>query len=105
MKPTVLTTAARLDDEGEMRAFLAAIPHADGLSALLRRLEPVSTRAYEDETQTARFIESDGRRVLCFTVAGVTIDQAEMIELRRETLPGVDEGVFQRVVDEALDPL
>jgi hypothetical protein len=85
-----------------MARFLAPIPEAAALAALLHAREPLSSRAYEDETETARFVESDGTTVLCFTIAGITIDQAEMIEWQREQLAAVNEAEFRRAVERAL---
>ena len=105
MHNRIVTTVARLDDAAEMTRFLAPIPNAAPLARLLAGHEPVSTRAYLDDARTALFIESDGRQVLCFAVPNVTIDQAEMIESRREALGVVDATTFQQAVDQALATL
>jgi hypothetical protein len=39
-----------------MASFLAPIPNNGELAALLAKKEPLNTRAYDDETQTARFV-------------------------------------------------
>ena len=88
-----------------MAKFLSPIPSGDQLAKVLQRRKPVSTRAYEDETRTARFVESDGNVVMCFTVADITIDQAEMIEAEWEGICALDETVFQNAVEQVLlDP-
>jgi hypothetical protein len=105
MATAIVTTMARLDDEVEMTKFLSPIPSGDQLAKVLERRKPVSTRAYEDETRTARFVESDGNVVMCFTVADITIDQAEMIEAAWEGICALDETVFQNAVEQVLlDP-
>jgi hypothetical protein len=103
MYSAIVTTKARLDDAAEMAKFLSPIPHADQLAKVLEDRKPISTRAYEDETQTARFVESDGNVVMCFTVADITIDQAEMIEAEWEGMCALDESAFQKAVEQALD--
>jgi len=98
----IVTTTARLTDPAELASFLAAIPNGANLAAVLAADKPISTRAYEDQSQTARFVESDGTRVMCFSIAAVTIDQAEMIESVWERVCGLNEEDFRRVCAEVL---
>jgi hypothetical protein len=98
----ISTTSARLGDGSAMAQFLSPIPDSDRLAGLLGKGEPLSTRAYDDESQTARFVESDGNTVMCFTVAGITIDQAEMIEIECEDMGAIDETAFHEAVSRAL---
>ena len=79
MKKSVSMQAAPLDDPAAMAQFLAPIPNSDQLAKVLEKRESVSSRAYDDETWTARFVASDGFLVKCFTVADITIDQSEII--------------------------
>jgi hypothetical protein len=85
-----------------MQAFLSTIPDNEMLAKVLGAGKPVSTRAYEDEAQTARFVESDGSMAMCFTVPDITIDQAERIEAEWESQCGLDEAAFQQAVARAL---
>jgi hypothetical protein len=98
----ILTTTARLDDPAAMAAFLSPIPNGGELGKVLAAGEPVSTRAYDDETWTARFVESDGERVICFAVTNITIDQAEMITTEWEVVCTLDEADFTKAVERAL---
>jgi hypothetical protein len=93
---------AYLGDEAEFQKFLSPIPNGDQLAKVLEERKPVSTRAYEDEARTARFVESDGISVMCFTVTDITIDQAEMIEAEWEGICALDEAAFQKAVEQAL---
>lgn len=102
MERGIITTTARLDDPGSMARFLAPIPNGDRLAKLLEDRTPVSTRAYEDETLTARFVESDGRTVMCFMVPDITIDQAEMITSEWEGICSLSETAFKEAVERAL---
>ena len=99
-----IETSARLDDPGEMARFLAPIPNGDKLAQLLRTGEAVSSRAYEDETGTARFVAGDGRIVTCFAVVDITIDQAEMIAAAVTDLSTLGAVEFERRVAIALGP-
>jgi hypothetical protein len=102
MTTAIVTTTARLDDDAEMAKFLSPIPNGEQLANVLNERKPVSTRAYEEETRTARFVESDGNVVMCFTVSDITIDQAEMIESAWEVICVLDEAAFQKTVERVL---
>jgi hypothetical protein len=80
----ITVAEARIDDARAMASFLAAIPNNEELAALLAKKELLNTRAYDDETQTARFVISDGNIALCFAVTEITIDQAELITIACE---------------------
>jgi hypothetical protein len=75
----VSMATALLADAAAMARFLAPIPNGDRLAKILGNGKPISSRAYDDDTWTARFVASDGVSVKCFTVIDVTIDQAEII--------------------------
>ena len=102
MDAEIETLTARLDDAAELTRFLASVPDSAELAKVLDDRKPVSTRAYEDETWTARFVESDGKTVMCFKIAPVTIDQAEMIEMQWERNVALSETAFKRAVEQAL---
>ena len=102
MATTIVATTAHLDDDAEMATFLSPIPNGEQLATVLNDRKPVSTRAYEDETRTARFVESDGNIVMCFTVSDITIDQAEMIEAAWEEICALDETAFRETVERVL---
>jgi len=104
MKAKVSFATARLDDGAAMPGFLSAIPNGEELGKVLQRREAVSSRAYDDETWTARFVDSDGRVVRCFAVANVTIDQAEMIAAACIDIPALDEAGFREIVAQSLGP-
>lgn len=47
---------AKFADAAQMAVFLASIPDADGLAALLMERRVVSTRTFDDDAMTARFV-------------------------------------------------
>src|SRR5258708_27746798 len=59
---------ARLDDAAAIAEFLSGIPNGEELGKVLQNRQAVSSRAYDDETWTARLVDSDGRVVRCFAV-------------------------------------
>ena len=103
MATAIVTTTARLDDDAEMAKFLSPIPNGEQLANVLNERKPVSTRAYDDDTRTARFVESDGNVVMCFTVSDITIDQAEMIQAAWEHICALNETEFRKTVEQVLD--
>jgi hypothetical protein len=104
MRAKISFATARLDDAAAMAEFLSGIPNGEVLGKVLQKREAVSSRAYDDETWTARFVDSDGRVVRCFAVTDVTIDQAEMIAAACIDIPAVDEAGFREVVAQSLGP-
>jgi hypothetical protein len=104
MNTKISLATARLDDAAAMAKFLSGIPNSEDLGKVLQKREAVSSRAYDDETWTARFVVSDGRVVECFAVTDITIDQAEMIAAAWILIPVMDEAGFREVVAQALGP-
>jgi hypothetical protein len=104
MSTRISCASARLDDAASLGKFLAGIPNSEDLAKVLHLGEAVSSRAYDDETWTARFVASDGVSVKCFAVTDITIDQAEMIAAACVENPALDESGFREAVAESLGP-
>lgn len=100
----ITESRAKLDDAAQMATFLASIPDADGLAALLMDRRVVSTRTFDDDALIARFVRSNGTTVACYTVEAVTIDEAEMIAAQCELLDDWNLESFSNAVHVALDP-
>jgi hypothetical protein len=104
MDRKIIESHAIIADRAQMGVFLAPIPNADSLEALLMERRVVSTRTYEDDAMIARFVRSNGTTVACYTVQDVTIDEAEMIAAQCELLDDWNVENFSRAVHAALDP-
>lgn len=102
MKPIIISSQAHLDDQAAMAQFLAPIPNAAELAKVLAERQPITTRAFEDEAFTARFVASDGNLVRCHTIPDITIDQAEMIAVACEGTKDWSEQAFRAVVETVL---
>jgi hypothetical protein len=102
MSTRIVFAAARLDDADAMARFLSDIPNRDDLARVLQERKPVASRAYDDDSWTARFVASDGCVVKCFAVTEITIDQAEMIAAACQHLSAWDENEFRQAVVESL---
>jgi hypothetical protein len=105
LMPNISMAMARLADPAAMAQFLSPIPNSDQLAKLLEGRKAVSSRAYDDATWTARFVGSDGDAVKCFTVTGITIDQAEMIAAVCIDISAWQEPEFREVVQRVLAPI
>ena len=80
----IAVAEARIDDPSAMASFLAPIPNNVELAVLLAKKEPLNTRAYDDESRTARFVISNGDIAICFAIIDITIDQAELVTIACE---------------------
>jgi hypothetical protein len=98
----ILVSTASLEDPKAMASFLASIPDSAELAALLRSEQPLNTRAYDDEQQTARFVISDGITATCSAVFDITIDQAEMITIECERSDAWSGSAFRDAAARAL---
>jgi hypothetical protein len=105
MSTRISFAAARLDEPVAMANFLLDIPNSDVLAKVLQDGKPVSSRAYDDDTWTARYVESDGKLVKCFAVRDITIDQAEMIAAACTDFFVCDETSFREIVAQSLKPI
>jgi hypothetical protein len=103
MNRKIVESHAKIDDAAQMGFFLAPIPNADSLEALLLERKAVSTRTYDDDAMIARFVRSNGTTVACYTVEDVTIDEGEMIAAQCELLDDWNMENFSRAVHAALD--
>jgi hypothetical protein len=104
MSTRISLATAHLHDAAAMAEFLLAIPNSEELAKVLQQRESVSSRAYDDETWTARFVASDGQVVKCFAVTDITIDQAEMIAASEPDVFSCDEATFREAVAQSLGP-
>jgi hypothetical protein len=104
MSTNISMATARLDDATAMAGFLAPVPNGAELAKLLENRRPIASRAYDDETWTARFVASDATDVKCFTVSDITIDQAEMIAAACPDISGLTLDDFRQAVEQALGP-
>jgi hypothetical protein len=104
MSTHISSATARLDDAAAMAEFLAPIPNGERLARVLEDGHPLASRAYDDDTWTARFVSSDATNVKCFTVSDITIDQAEMIAAACPDIGGLGLDEFRQAVELALGP-
>ncbi len=102
MDTDIQISEARIDDHSALASFLSAIPDSEQLGTLISTRDPLNTRAYDDDHQTARFVVSDGTTATCFTIAGITIDQAELITLSCEESNQWNVAAFRQALARAV---
>lgn len=77
---------ARLDDGAELERLLEPLPEAADLRA--RLAGPFFARAWDAGTQRDHWLVSDGVRVTCYTLSGLTLAQAAAVRVRWDAMRG-----------------
>jgi hypothetical protein len=99
----ILKSTARLDDEDGKERFLATIGSGvEGLRAQLKPGAMIHLEQYEKETQTARYLKTDGVSYICFIVIGVSLDDARLIAIASRDRWGWSTADFRKAVGKAL---
>lgn len=94
---TVQRGEARLEDREALDRLLAPLPEAHGLRA--RLTAPFFARAWDAGAELDHWIASDGERVACYTIRGLTLRQAAEVRVRWDALHGRDELTEDRLAD------
>jgi hypothetical protein len=79
-------TDARLDDAAGLDRLLAPLPEAADLKA--RLTAPFFARAWDAGAQRDHWLASDGARVSCYTISGLTLAQAAAVRVRWDAMRG-----------------
>ncbi len=77
---------ARLDDAAALDELLALLPEAQDLKARLSG--PFFARAWDTDAQRDHWLASDGIRVTCYTITGLTLPQAAAVRVRWDAMRG-----------------
>jgi hypothetical protein len=81
---TVSRAEAHVDDAAALDRLLAPLPEASELRPRLN--SPFFARAWHAERSCDYWVASDGRRVTCFTISGLTLQQAAAVRVRWDAL-------------------
>jgi hypothetical protein len=79
-------TEARVDDHDALERLLAPLPEARDLQPRLSA--PFFARAWDAVAHRDHWIASDGARVVCFTVSGLTLKQAAEVRVHWDAVQG-----------------
>src|ERR1700683_749090 len=104
MSTKISCSTAQLHDAAAMADFLKSIPNSAELAKVLQTREAVDSRAYDDETWTARFVASDGQLVKWFALSDIKSEKAERIAAAGIDLLACDDTGFREAVARALGP-
>lgn len=77
---------ARLEDGAALDRLLEPLPEAQDLRARLSG--PFFARAWDADAQRDHWLASDGVRVTCYTIGGLTLRQAAAVRVRWDALQG-----------------
>lgn len=77
---------ARVDDPASLDALLEPLPESDELRARLRGV--LFVRAWDEAAKRDYWVRSDGLRVVCFVLSGLTLKQAAAVRVRADALRG-----------------
>ena len=97
----IFHTQARIDDAGAMATFTAPIP-TDLISALDLK-ESCFVMEYEDETRTLRWVGTDCRQVVCFTLTDISAPDAAKVQEKIESITYFADETFIYAVCAALN--
>ena len=98
----IFRAAASLDDMNALDTLLAPIRKGELLRASLLNRESGRMQGYDEETQTACCIVSDGKIAVCFTVTGVSLQQTAEIMAECNLIEEWSFSAFQGAVERAL---
>jgi hypothetical protein len=93
----VRRTEARLDDPEGVDRLLAPLPEAESLKP--RLAAAFFARAWDARAQRDYWIASDGARVVCLTVCGLTLKQAAEVRVRWDAVQGRTELTVETLAD------
>ncbi len=83
---TVQRGEAQLSDGPALDRLLKDLPEAEEVRPRLS--EPFFARAWDSETQRDHWVTSDGERVTCYTISGLTLQQAAAVRVHWDARKG-----------------
>jgi len=83
---TVSRAEARVDDGAALDRLLEPLPEAQELRPRLSA--QFFARAWDADARRDHWVASDGSRVTCFTITGLTLQQAAAVRVRWDALRG-----------------
>jgi hypothetical protein len=86
---TVQRAEAPLSDSAALDRLLEHLPEAEEVKPRLR--EHFFARAWDPQARRDYWVASDGRRVTCYTLSGLTLPQAAAVRVRWDALRGRSE--------------
>lgn len=94
---TVVRIDARVDDPASLDRLLEPLPESDELRTRLRGA--LFVRAWDEAAKRDYWVRSDGVRVACFVLSGLTLKQAAAVRVRWDALRGRAALTADRLAD------
>jgi hypothetical protein len=88
---------ARVDDPASLDRLLEPLPESNELRMRLR--QALFVRAWDEVAQRDYWVRSDGVRVACFVLSGLTLKQAAAVRVRWDALRGKAALTEDRLAD------
>ncbi len=88
---------ARLQDAAALDGLLELLPEAQDLKARLSG--PFFARAWDAGARQDHWLASDGVRVTCYTITGLTLPQAAAVRVRWDAMRGRAELTEEALAD------
>ena len=101
----IYTAAADVSDSAAMNELIAAIPNGEELRHILGGAQSGRARAYHRETRTGRYVSTDGKHAECYTVTGITLQQAADIATECDGIERWGRAAFSAAAERVLGPL
>jgi hypothetical protein len=83
---TVQRADVQVTDRAALGRLLQHLPEAEEVRP--RLVEPFFARAWDAEAHCDYWVVSDGERVTCYTISGLTLKQAAAVRVRWDALRG-----------------
>ncbi len=94
---TVQRAEAQLSDGAGLDRLLECLPEAEEVRPRLS--ESFFARAWDPKTRRDHWVASDGQRVTCYTISGLTLQQAAAVRVRWDAMKGRAELSEERLAD------
>jgi len=98
----IFHAACRIKDKRALAAFVAPIPEGADVATKLRRGFSGLLTRYRDERRAAYYVVSDGKVAMCWTVTGISSDEAAAILSECDSITEWGDVPFNEAVERAL---
>ena len=98
----IFEARAQLDDDDALSNLLRPIREAELLRTSLLLGKSGRRQGYDETTRTARYIVSDGKVVVCFTVTNVSLRQSAEIATECDSITEWGSSAFRAAVERAM---
>ena len=88
---------ARVEDPASLDRLLEPLPESAELRSRLQ--EALFVRAWDESAKRDYWVRSDGKRVACFILSGLTLKQAAAVRVRWDALGGKAALTEDRLAD------